>query len=581
MLPAHNPPSLQHATTVIQQLFIQDFALIDRLEVSFSEGLSILTGQTGAGKSIIIGALNMVLGERADQDLIRKGTTKAVVEAVIGLGKNPAIRAVLKENDIEHDDKVVILRREIRDYGSRAFINDHPVPIGVLRLVGDMLVDLHGQHEHQLLLKEDQHRLFLDRYAQHADLIESYKTARKEAIAADRELRELVIRERELRERLDLNRFKLKELDEAGLKDGEEEELRVTLNKLEHAEDLAEHAAAIVNLGGEGQVNVADLMRQIIREVEAISHIEPEFAGFRAELEAARVSVDEVVKFASHYAEGIDFNPSLLEKLRRRQSDLNKLQKKYLTDIDGLMILREQLRDELQLTESFDLEIAKLEKRRIASLDELRVAAKKLTESRTKSGERLSRRLLDELSALGMGHVRFHVAVDAGEIAVSTVAGFADHGPGTVRFLIATNKGEELKPLARIASGGEISRVMLGLKSVLALDDDMPVMVFDEIDTGISGSVSEMVGRSMRKLSKSCQILAITHQPQIAAQADHNYRVEKLEEADRTITRIRKLEGDERVREIAELMSGSVITEAALASAKEMLGGDRGSGIGD
>ncbi len=560
---------------MIQQLFIQDFALIDRLEVSFSEGLSILTGQTGAGKSIIIGALNMVLGERADQDLIRKGTSKAVVEAVIGLGKNPAIRAVLKENEIEHDDKIVILRRELRDYGSRAFINDHPVPIGVLRQVGDMLVDLHGQHEHQLLLKEDQHRIFLDRYAQHPDLIEVYRSARKDAIAAERELRVLIERERELRERLDLNRFKLKELDEAGLKEGEEEELRASLNKLEHAEDLAEHAAAIVSLGGEGEVNVVDLLRQIIREVEAISHIEPEFAGYRDELEAARVSVDEVVKFASHYAEGIDFNPTLLEKLRRRQSDLNKLQKKYLTDVDGLIMLREQLRDELQLTESFDLEISKLEKRRTATLEALRSAARQLTLSRQNAGERLSARLLQELSLLGMGHVRFHVAVEPGEVDTAPVGGFADHGPGAVRFLISTNKGEELKPLARIASGGEISRVMLGLKSVLALDDDMPVMIFDEIDTGISGSVSEMVGRSMRKLSKTCQILAITHQPQIAAQADHNYRVEKVEESDRTLTRIRRLEGDERIHEIAELMSGSVITEAALASARQMLFGDR------
>lgn len=560
---------------MIQQLFIQDFALIDRLEIPFSEGLSILTGQTGAGKSIIIGALNMVLGERADQDLIRKGSAKAVVEAVIGLGKNPAIRAVLKANDIEHDDKVIILRREIRDYGSRAFINDHPVPIGVLRQVGDMLVDLHGQHEHQLLLREDQHRVFLDRYAQHAGLIEAYKAARKEAIAAERELRELIDRERELRERLDLNRFKLKELDEAGLKEGEEEELRASLNKLEHAEDLAEHAAAIVNLGGEGQVNVVDLMRQIIREVEAISHIEPEFTGFQAELEAASVSVDEVVRFALQYADGIDFNPSLLEKMRRRQSDLHKMQKKYLTDVDGLIQLREQLRDELQLTESFDLEIAKLEKRRTATMESLRAAAVHLSDSRTKTGERLSGRLLEELILLGMGHVRFKVAVDTGDITSLPVGSFTDHGPGSVRFLIATNKGEELKPLARIASGGEISRVMLGLKSVLALDDDMPVMIFDEIDTGISGSVSEMVGRSMRKLSKTCQILAITHQPQIAAQADHNYRVEKVEESDRTLTRIRKLEGDERVHEIAELMSGSVITEAALTSARQMLIVDR------
>lgn len=560
---------------MIQQLFIQDFALIDRLEVPFSEGLSILTGQTGAGKSIIIGALNMVLGERADQDLIRKGAAKAVVEAVIGLGKNPAIREALKQNDIEHDDKIVVLRREIRDYGSRAFINDHPVPIGVLRQVGDMLVDLHGQHEHQLLLKEDQHRVFLDRYAQHQELLASYKTARKEAIAAERELKSLIDRERELRERLDLNRFKLKELDEVGLKEGEEEELRASLNKLEHAEDLAEHAAAIVNLGGEGDVNVVDLLRQIIREVEAISHIEPEFSGFQAELEAAKVSVDEVVKFAAHYADGIDFNPTHLDKMRRRQSDLNKLQKKYLCDYNALLELRESLREELRVTESFDLEIAKMEERRTAAMDSLRELARQVTDSRVKAGSKLSKRLLEELATLGMAHVQFKVDVDPGDLQSTPVTGFADHGPGTIRFLIATNRGEELKPLARIASGGEISRVMLGLKSVLALDDDMPVMIFDEIDTGISGSVSEMVGRCMKKLSRSCQILAITHQPQIAAQADHNYRVEKMEESDRTLTRIRRLEGDERVHEIAELMSGSVITDAALTSARQMLVGDR------
>jgi len=560
---------------VIRQLFIQDFALIDRLEVRFEEGLSILTGQTGAGKSIIIGALNMVLGERADQDLIRKGSTRAVVEAVMGLGKNPAIRQVLLENQVEHDDKVVILRREIRDYGSRAFINDHPVPIGILRKVGDMLVDLHGQHEHQLLLKEDQHRVFLDRYAQHPDHISAYRAARKEANAAHRDLKDLIDRERELRERLDLNRFKLKELDEANLKEGEDEELKATLHKLEHAEDLAEHAAAIVNLGGEGEANVLDLLRQIIREVEAISVIESEFASYRDELEAARVTVDEVVRFATQYADGIDFNPSLLEKLRRRQSEVNKLQKKHLISYDGLIELRESLRAELNLTESFDLEIAKLEKRSIQALADLRQAATALTKSRAKAGERLAERLLAELQDLGMGHVRFKVDVDPGDIATMALSAFADHGPGSVRFLIATNKGEELKPLARIASGGEISRVMLGLKSVLALDDDMPVMIFDEIDTGISGSISEMVGRSMKKLSRSCQILAITHQPQIAAQADHNYRVEKVEDADRTITHIRKLEGDERIREIAELMSGTVITEAALASAREMLVGDR------
>jgi len=574
MLPAHLSINKQHATTVIRQLFIQDFALIDRLEVRFEHGLSVLTGQTGAGKSIIVGALNVVLGERAEHELIRTGATKAIVEAIFGLGKNKAILEVLKENNLDHDDETLILRREIRDYGSRAYINDQPVQVSVLRQVGDMLVDLHGQHEHQLLLREEHHRSFLDRFAQHSSLLQAYRQARSQALADRKALTDLQQRERDLRERLDLNRFKLKELEEAQLKEGEDEDLRSQLHRLEHAEDLAAHASAIVNLGAESEHNLADLLKNLIREMDAISEIEPEFASYRPELEAARVSVQEVVRFAAQYSESIDFNPTLLETLRRRQSEINKLQKKYLTDLEGLIQLRESLQEELALTESFDLEIGKLEKRLTESMQSLRKAASELTSSRTAAGNKLADRLIAELGTLGMPHTQFKVLVDAGKIETAELASFADHGPGTIRFMIATNKGEELKPLSKVASGGEISRVMLGLKTVLALDDDMPVMIFDEIDTGISGKVSEMVGRSMKRLSHHCQILAITHQPQIAAQADHNYRVEKYEKEDRTITHIRKLDGDERVREIAELMSGSTITEAALTSAREMLNGD-------
>jgi len=558
---------------VIRQLFIQDFALIEQLEVRFEQGLSILTGQTGAGKSIIVGALNLVLGERAEHDLIRTGATKAIVEAVFGLGKNKAILQVLKENELEHDDETIILRREIRDYGSRAYINDQPVPVHVLRLVGDMLVDLHGQHEHQLLLREEQHRVFLDRFAQHQSLVQSYRQERSRALTDRKALQDLQERERDLRERLDLNRFKLKELDEAQLKEGEDEELKSQLHRLEHAEDLAAHASTIVNMGSEAEMNIADLLKILIREIDAISEIEPEFANFRPELEAARVSVQEAVRFAANYSESIDFNPAQLETMRRRQNEINKLQKKYITDLNGLIDLRESLRNELALTESFDLEIGKLEKRLSESMIALRKAASELTMSRVEAGNKLAGRLLTELNDLGMPHTQFKVIVDADKIDTAELSSFADHGPGSIRFMIATNKGEELKPLSKVASGGEISRVMLGLKTVLALDDDMPVMIFDEIDTGISGKVSEMVGRSMKRLSQHCQILAITHQPQIAAQADHNYRVEKIEESDRTITHIRKLNGDERVREIAELMSGSTVTEAALTSAREMIKG--------
>jgi DNA repair protein RecN (Recombination protein N) len=571
MLPAHLTINKQHATTVIRQLFIQDFALIDQLEVHFEQGLSILTGQTGAGKSIIVGALNVVLGERAEHDLIRTGATKAIVEAIFGLGKNKAILDVLKENELEHNDDTLILRREIRDYGSRAYINDQPVSVNVLRLVGDMLVDLHGQHEHQLLLREEHHRVFLDRFAQHQPLLQAYRKARSNALADRKALTDLLQRERDLRERLDINRFKLKELEDAQLKEGEDEELKTILHRLEHTEDLAAHTSAIVGIGAESEANIGDLLKLLIREIDAIAEIEPEFASFRAELEAARVSVQEAVRFAANYSDSIDFNPTHLETLRRRQAELNKLQKKYLADLEGLITLRENLRQELALTEGFDLEITKLEKRLVESMQDLRKSATELTASRTEAGKKLADRLLIELNELGMPHTQFKVFVEAGTIETAELSLFGDQGPGNTRFMIATNKGEELKPLSKVASGGEISRIMLGLKTVLALDDDMPVMIFDEIDTGISGKVSEMVGRSMKRLSRHCQILAITHQPQIAAQADHNYRVEKIEEADRTITHIRRLEGDERIREIAELMSGSTVTEAALTSAREMM----------
>lgn len=559
---------------MIQHLFIRDFALIDHLETSFGEGLSILTGQTGAGKSIIIGALNLVLGERADQSMIRKGASKAIIEMAIRCQPDPDIHRLLDEAGIETEGTTLVLRREIRDYGSRAYINDHPVPVGILRQIGDKLVDLHGQHEHQLLLRDEHHRAFLDRFAQVSTELEQYRASRKNANQAEKELQELRQRERDLRERRDLNTFKLRELDEAGLKDGEEDELKSTLLRMENAEDLASHASSIVQAGGGGDVNASDLLRDMIRHIEAMAEIEPEFSGYQTELESARVSIDEAVRFAAQYAETIEYHPSELDKLRKRQSDLNRLKKKYLADLPELITLREQLREEIRLTESFESEILKLEKQSQSALEKLRDAAITLEERRKKAGEMLSARVIEELASLGMPHVRFAVVATVADIRQLPLNAFRSAGPGEIHFHIATNKGEDLKPLAKIASGGEISRVMLSLKSVLAHDDAMPVMIFDEIDTGISGNVSEMVGRAMKKLSRTCQILAITHQPQIAARADHHYRIEKHEEDDRTVTRIVKLTSEEHIREVAALMSGSVITEAALASAKEMIEGE-------
>lgn len=556
---------------MIRQLLIQDFALIDQLEVHFDRGLSVLTGQTGAGKSIIIGALNMVLGERADPDLIRKGAQKAVVEVVMEMVHSPALLHMFQEHELEHRDPIVILRRELKDYGSRAFINDQPVSNGLLRQLGDLLVDLHGQHEHQLLLKEEQHRVFLDRFAQHGEVINTYTKARKEAIRIDKELQELRFKEQDLKERADLNRFKLKELEDADLKDGELEELTQQLYRLEHAEDLASHTATVIELGSEQNGNVSELLQQMIRELDALADILPEVRGYRDELEAAKVSVTEAVRFAMQYRDGIDFNPQLLDRLRRREAEITKLQKKYGTDFNGLIALRESVRHQIETSESFEFIIEQLEETYRQAFEVLKTSAMALRDSRVKAGEQLAQKLVEELNQLGMVQVRFSVWIDDEHVDMNSLRNYGDHGLGSIRFLISTNKGEELKPLAKIASGGEISRVMLGLKTVLALDDEMPVMIFDEIDTGISGQVSEMVGRAMKKLSRHCQIIAITHQAPIAAQAEHHYRVEKVEEADRTLTHIVKLTHEDRVREIAVLMSGSTLSEAALESARQLM----------
>lgn len=556
---------------MIRQLLIQDFALIDQLEVQFDRGLSVLTGQTGAGKSIILGALNMVLGERADPDLIRKGAQKAIVEVVIEMGHTPALNQLFQAHELEHRDPIVILRRELKDYGSRAFINDQPVSNGLLRQVGDLLVDLHGQHEHQLLLKEEQHRVFLDRFAQHGDVLAGYSKARKEALRIDKELQELRFKERDLKERAELNRFKLKELEDAALKEGELDELHQQLYRLEHAEDLASHTAAVIEIGADQNGNVSELLQHMIRELEALADILPEASGYRDELEAAKVSVTEAVRFAMQYRDGIDFNPQLLERLRRRESEITKLQKKHGTDFNGLIALRESVRQQIEASESFEFTIETLETSYQQVFDQLKNAYQALRDHRIKAGEQLAQKLIEELSQLGMIHVRFAVLIDDEHTDPNTLRNYSDHGLGNIRFLISTNKGEELKPLAKIASGGEISRVMLGLKTVLALDDEMPVMIFDEIDTGISGQVSEMVGRAMKKLSHHCQIIAITHQAPIAALAEHHYRVEKIEEGDRTLTHIVKLTDDDRVREIAGLMSGSTIGDAALESARQLL----------
>lgn len=561
---------------MIKSLYIKDFALIDELDVQFENGLNILTGQTGAGKSIIIGALNMILGERADTDVIRQGADKAISEATIEIGQDPFLADLLEENAVEYSEEL-ILRREIRQKGSRAFINDTPVNIAVLKRVGDQLVDLHGQHDHQMLLNDEHHMDVIDRFESVRPALTSYRTEYDKTKALQKELRDLKRRERELKEKTELYQFQVQELEAAELDAYEEEELESEMNLLDNAEDLDQKAAAIAEIGNGDDVSLMEMLNTIKLHLEDMSRIEPEFETYLQEVNTARISIQEAINFAERYRNGIEFNPKRLETLRQRQSELNRLQKKYMRSVPELISYYNEIKQELNVAENFDLEIEKIEKKIREQAGHLKEKAVALHKKRVETGQQLSSEIVDALKNLGIENGQFKVDVrwltsSNGWIEIDgNPVECTEQGCDDVKFYISTNKGEEPKPLAKIASGGEISRVMLSLKSILAKEHHLPVMIFDEIDTGISGNISEKVGREMRKLSKHCQIVAITHQPQIASQAHKHYRVQKVEEGERTITKIIPLSDEEHIHEVASLMSGEKITDSALTSAKELI----------
>jgi DNA repair protein RecN (Recombination protein N) len=561
---------------MIKNLYIKDFALIDELDVQFENGLNILTGQTGAGKSIIIGALNMILGERADTEVIRQGADKAISEATIEIGRDPYLADLLEENAVEYSEEL-ILRREIRQKGSRAFINDTPVNISVLKMVGDQLVDLHGQHDHQMLLKDEHHMDVIDRFDSVQPLLKAYRVEYDQMKTLQKELRDLKRRERELKEKTELYQFQVQELEAAELDAYEEEELESEMNLLDNAEDLDQKAAAIAEIGNGEDVSLMEMLNTIKLHLEDMSRIEPEFETYLQEVNTARISIQEAVNFAERYRNGIEFNPKRLETLRKRQSELNRLQKKYMRSIPELISYYNDIKKELNVAENFDLEIEKIEKKIGEQAVNLKEKAVLLHNKRIETGNQLSSEIVEALKNLGIENGQFKVDVSwivsgNGWIHIDgQTMECTEQGCDDVKFYISTNKGEEPKPLAKIASGGEISRVMLSLKSILAKEHHLPVMIFDEIDTGISGNISEKVGREMRKLSQHCQIVAITHQPQIASQAHKHYRVQKVVEHERTITKIVPLSAEEHIHEVASLMSGEKITDSALTSAKELI----------
>lgn len=566
---------------MLTKLTVRDYALIEALEVSFEPGLNILTGETGAGKSILVGALGLVLGERADADSVRSGARAAVVEAEFAAAGHAALAAKLRELEVEHQADPLIVRREVQAGGkSRAFLADGPVPLAALKSFGDLALDMHGQHQHQSLLYEDQHVDYLDGFGRLLPLRRSVGERFAAYQATARKLDELANKERLTREKLDLYQFQAREIEAAAPREGEEEELDRERTVLENSEKLSALAAQAYGLLYEGEGAVTEQLGALGKTIADIRAVDGRVEGLAAAVGDAAAQLGEAARELRRYRDGITFDPGRLEEIRDRIDLLRTLRKKYggrEGSVAAVLAHLARIKLEIDSVEHGEELTAGLRRQLEEHRQQLESGAVELSAKRTQAAQKMAKAVEAELKDLGMEKARFAVEVAQQEDADgpvrfkdrSVAAGAA--GIDRVRFLISPNPGEEPKALARIASGGEISRVMLAIKSILAEADAVPVLVFDEIDAGIGGRVAEAVGRKLKAIAAGRQVLCITHLPQIASQAGAHYRVTKSTAKGRTITTVQRLGDDERIGEIARMLAGSSVTETALRHAREMV----------
>jgi DNA repair protein RecN (Recombination protein N) len=550
---------------MLTELRIRDYAVIDRLVLRLRPGLNALTGETGAGKSIIVDALSLLLGERASADVVRTGATRAEVEGVFDVAGNVQVQAVLDAHGIEPEDGLLILRREIAAGGrGRVWVNGAASTVALLGELGALLVDLHGQHEHQSLLRPRNQRDVLDAYAGAAPLAQEVRTAHRRLREARQRLVELQARVRETEQRADFLRFQLNEIEAAKLRAGEEEEIEAEGRRLEHAGELASLADSLHRSLYAGEDTVAARLAEVRRWLEQIARIDTDLQQWRDVVENALFGLEELGREMGGYASSIEHDPSRLDAIRRRQDQLFRLKRKYGPDLEDVMQTADSARAELDALESSALDQEQIERDIAAASAALGAAAERLSAARRAGADRLATATADVLPELGMTAARF-------SIELSALAEVAPHGAEDVEFRIAVNAGFEPRPLARVASGGELSRIMLALKTVLASVDGIPTLIFDEIDAGIGGRVGRQVGEKLASVAERHQVFVITHLPQIASRADHHLLVQKASANGKATTIVESLEGESRVRELARLLGGDPESDTSLEHAREML----------
>lgn len=554
---------------MLKQLYINNFTLIDTLDIPFNQGFSVITGETGAGKSIIIGAINLLLGQRADTKCIKHNTCKCVIEAHFDVSRY-GMQGFFNENGIDYDADDCILRREISPSGkSRAFINDTPVQLSVMRSLGGQLIDIHSQHQNLLLNEEDFQLDVVDIIADDKKLLKQYK----DCFAEYKDIRNKVKRKRdeieENKKNEDFIRFQLNELQDADLKSGMQDELEHESDMLNHVEDIKTSLYNIENILGTGgnsdNGGINNRLKEAVRSLDGITDIYPDAKPLAERLESCYIELKDILHEISSNAENIEFDPQRLEQVNSKLDTIYSLEQKHnVKNVEDLLSLKAEYEVKLNQINNSDEELSELLAQENQLQERCNELAGELTKVRIKSARKIEKEMPDRLIPLGIPKVRFSVAIDNKELSAD--------GCDRVAFLFSANTSTPMQPVAQVASGGEIARVMLSLKAMISGAVKLPTIIFDEIDTGVSGKIAEKMAGIMQEMAGAeRQVISITHLPQIAAKGTTHYKVFKEEGKDGTISRMKILTTDDRIKEIAQMLSGSEISDAAISNAKELL----------
>lgn len=546
---------------MLRELHIENIAVIETLDVSFDSGLTALTGETGAGKSILIDSIGMLLGSRTSRDIVRTGCDKAFVGAAFD--NSFFIRQKLAEIGIEADDDIILVSRDITADGrSSARINGRQVTSSILRDIGASLINIHGQHDNITLLDPAKHLPMLDSFAGDISQREAYVDAYIKAEDIRKRIKALSVDDREKEDRTDLLKYQIKELEEADLHQGEEEELEKRRSVLVNKEKIIDGINRVCELLSEGETNIRDMLSDAVREISSVERYDEALVPIAEKLDTAYSALEDSVSEIFDYRDGSDYSLNELDDIEQRLDIIYKFKRKYGSTIEQMLDYLEKARKELDEMEFSGEKLEKLNAEYSACKAELDAKAATLTAVRTAAAKDLAKRICEELSFLDMPKVVFEVSIRKKELDAT--------GADDVEFLISANVGQEPRPLSKIASGGELSRIMLAVKNILN-QNDVQTLIFDEIDTGVSGSAAQKIAIKLRQMSKSAQVIVVTHLPQIASYADEHFKIIKENDSAHTYTHLEKLDKAGRTKELARIMGGESITETLLRTASEML----------